>query len=153
MVSVMVLGACATVTRGTTSEVQIQSEPSGAAVVTSLNHQCTTPCTIKVNRKEEFSITFRLEGYEDQTVEVKTQLAMTGAAGLAGNALIGGVIGGGVDIVTGSGLEHIPNPVVATLKKLGPLPKTAPKGKQKAPPKLAPVPAPADEVPKPEGES
>ncbi|WP_210247459.1 hypothetical protein [Neoaquamicrobium microcysteis] len=33
-----------------------------------------------------------------------------GAAGLAGNILIGGVIGAGVDVATGATLDHHPNP-------------------------------------------
>jgi hypothetical protein len=147
--SVAVLGGCATVTRGTTSEVKFESTPSGAAVQTSLNHQCTTPCTIKINRKDEFSATFKLDGYEEQTIPVVVQMAGAGAAGLAGNVLIGGVIGIGVDAATGATLEHVPNPVVVTLTKLGPAPKISPKGKQKVLPKAVPK----VEQPKPDGES
>ncbi|MFC5385149.1 hypothetical protein ACFPLB_04115 [Aquamicrobium segne] len=33
-----------------------------------------------------------------------------GAAGLAGNVLIGGLIGVGVDAATGATLDHYPNP-------------------------------------------
>lgn len=142
------LGGCATVTRGTTSEVQIQSEPSGASVTTSLNHTCTSPCTIKVNRKEEFTITFRMEGFKEQQVFVKTILSPDGIAGAAGNVLIGGVIGLGVDAATGSTLMHTPNPVKVILERSGPPPK-APKGKKKA--VLAPAPVEAE--PKPADES
>lgn len=148
-VSLALLGGCATVTRGTTSEVQIQSEPSGAAVETSLNHKCTAPCTIKINRKEEFSVTFRLAGYEEQSIFVKTRVAGAGAAGLAGNVLIGGIVGIGVDAATGAILEHVPNPVVATMVRIGP----APKGKQKAAPKVKAAPPPKAEKPKPDRES
>jgi len=38
-----------------------------------------------------------------------------GAAGLARNILVGGVIGVGVDAVTGATLDHFPNPAVITL--------------------------------------
>ncbi len=112
------LGACATVTRGTTNQVQIESEPSGADVRTSLNQTCVTPCTITVSRKDEFSVTFSKPGHVDETVQVRTQVAGAGAAGLVGNVLVGGIIGVGVDVVTGSSLEHVPNPVKATLKPL-----------------------------------
>lgn len=111
------VSACATVTRGTTNKVQIFSEPSGAQVITSLNHTCTTPCTLTLNRKDEISVKFVLAGYKEAIVEVRTQLAGTGALGVAGNALVGGVIGVGVDVATGSALEHIPNPVQVTLEK------------------------------------
>jgi PEGA domain len=111
------VSACATVTRGTTNQIQIRSEPAGAQVTTSLAHNCTTPCTISVNRREEFAVVFNLPGYREQRVEVKTQVAGAGAAGFVGNVIVGGVVGMGVDAVTGSTLEHLPNPVVVTLQR------------------------------------
>lgn len=62
--------ACATITRGTTSQVQIQSEPSGADVRTSTSFTCTTPCTMTVNRKDGFSVTFTKAGYEPEEGEM-----------------------------------------------------------------------------------
>lgn len=38
-----------------------------------------------------------------------------GAAGLAGNILVGGLIGVGVDAMTGATLDHSPNPALITL--------------------------------------
>lgn len=113
-------GGCATVTRGTTSQVQIESEPAGAEARTSLGHACTTPCTISVNRKDEFTVTFVKPGYQPVTVPVTTKIANAGVAGFAGNVLIGGVIGMGVDAATGSTLEHTPNPVAVTLQPFAP---------------------------------
>ena len=113
----LALAACSTVTRGTTNQLQIISEPTGASVRTSLNHSCNTPCTLTVNRKDEFAVTFNLPGYKEQIVEVKTRLAGAGVAGFAGNVIVGGVIGMGVDAVTGSTLEHYPSPIEVRLEK------------------------------------
>ncbi len=121
--SLLFLGACATVTRGTTNQIQITSEPSGAQVQTSLGQTCTSPCTLTVDRKSEFSVTFRLQGYQDVIIPVRTQVAGAGAAGVAGNLLVGGVIGAGVDVATGASLEHVPNPVHAILQTLAPAPR------------------------------
>jgi hypothetical protein len=110
------LGGCATVTRGTTNQIQIDSEPAGALARTSLNHTCTTPCTIQVSRKDEFTVTFSKPGFTDERVEVKTQIAGAGAAGFAGNVILGGVVGMGVDAATGATYEHVPNPVRAVLQ-------------------------------------
>jgi PEGA domain len=121
--SVALLSACATVTRGTTNKIQIMSEPSGAAVKTSLNQTCTTPCTLTVGRKDEFAITVSLAGYRDEIVEIKTRIAGEGAAGFVGNVIVGGVIGMGADAVTGATLEHFPNPVEVKLMRSGPAPK------------------------------
>lgn len=117
------LAGCATVTRGTTNQMQIVSEPSGATARTSMGHQCVTPCTVQVGRKDEFSVVFTHPGYEEQSVNVRTQLAGAGAAGFAGNVLVGGIVGMGVDAATGSTLEHVPNPVSVVLR---PAPKPAP---------------------------
>jgi hypothetical protein len=119
------LGGCATVTRGTTNQISISSEPSGAEARSSLGHACTaTPCTWEISRKSEFVVSFSKEGYADMQVPVSTRIAGAGAAGFAGNILIGGVVGMGVDAATGSTLEHYPNPVLASLvplKKAGSL--------------------------------
>jgi hypothetical protein len=146
----LALAGCATVTRGTTNQMQIVSQPTGATARTSLGHQCTTPCTLQVSRKDEFAVTFTMPGFEEQTVSVKTQLAGAGAAGFAGNVILGGVIGMGVDAATGSTLEHVPNPVSVVMtpvakpaatrptRQVRPSPRPRP-----APPAQAPVTAPA----------
>ncbi len=143
------LGACSTVTRGTTNQIQITSEPSGASVRTSLSQTCTTPCTISVSRKDEFQVTYTKEGYKESNIPVKTQIAGAGVAGFAGNVLVGGVVGMGVDAVTGSTLEHVPNPVHAVLEPNRPEPKlvAGKKGKKvKVAPKSVPKEAPVEEA-------
>lgn len=132
-------GGCATVIRGTTNTVGFDSQPSQAEVRTSNGLGCVTPCTLVVKRNEEFVATFTKPGYHPQQVEVKTQLAAEGAAGVAGNILVGGVIGLGVDAVTGAGGEHVPNPVSVVLEPL----RTEP------PPAKRPRPAPVATKPSP----
>jgi hypothetical protein len=114
----LALGGCATITRGTTDQVQIQSTPSEVRATTSMGQSCLTPCTLTTSRKDEFTVTFQKDGYESQQVDVKTQVAGSGAAGFAGNILFGGIIGMGTDAATGATLEHVPNPVRADLMPL-----------------------------------
>lgn len=110
------LGGCATVTRGTTGKVTFESEPAGAEVTTTVGKGCPeTPCIVEVSRKSSFVATFYKNGYQEQSIPVNTRIAGEGAAGFAGNILIGGVIGMGVDAASGSTLEHYPNPVKAEL--------------------------------------
>lgn len=113
---VLPLGACASITRGTTNQLTVTTTPPGASVRTSLNHACQSPCTFSVGRKDEFIVTANLPGYREASVPVKTRLAGSGAAGFAGNVLLGGVVGMGVDAATGATLEHYPNPVAITLE-------------------------------------
>ena len=151
-VASLALAGCATVTRGTTNQIQIISEPDSATARTSLLQQCTTPCTLTVSRKDEFSVVVSKPGYMDQTVEVKTQLAGTGAAGFAGNVLLGGVVGMGVDAATGSTLEHVPNPVRVVLAPLGPPPRQGkpPRGRKPTAANRALPPAPVATSEEPE---
>lgn len=115
------MGGCATVTRGTTNKITVVSKPSGARAQTSMGYFCpATPCTFDVSRKAEFITTFTLDGYEPQEVPVHTKLADGGVAGFAGNVLVGGLVGMGVDASTGATLEHYPNPVFAELVPLAP---------------------------------
>ena len=41
----LLLGSCASVTRGTTVQVQINSNPPEAQARTSMGHVCVMPCT------------------------------------------------------------------------------------------------------------
>ncbi|MGU3538190.1 translation initiation factor 2 [Methylobacterium sp. A54F] len=92
------------------------TEPPGAQMVTNRHYACpATPCSLAVDRSDEFDVTFTKPGYRPQTVPVRTKIVGKGAAGFAGNILIGGAIGMGVDAATGAALDHTPNPVSVTL--------------------------------------
>ena len=122
VVAGLALSGCATITRGTTDQLQIVSDPSGADVRTSMGPTCITPCTLQVSRKDEFTVIISKPGFIEEQVPVKTQIAGNGAAGFAGNVLIGGIIGMGADAYTGATLEHVPNPVSITLRPVAPPP-------------------------------
>lgn len=110
------LGACGSITRGTSEPVAFVSDPPGASMTATKAYACpSTPCSIQVDRSDEFDATFSKPGYVSQTVPVRTKLVGNGAAGFAGNVLVGGVIGMGVDAATGAALDHIPNPVSVVL--------------------------------------
>lgn len=107
------LTGCASVTRGINDTVEIYYDPPQAKVSTNLGHVCTSsPCSLDVPRKKAFTVSAELEGYAPQAVQVESKLAPGGVAGMAGNVLVGGVIGVGIDAATGATLEHFPNPVL-----------------------------------------
>jgi hypothetical protein len=111
-VMALLLGGCATVTRGVENAVTINYYPADAQVGTSFGASCTaSPCTFKVARRQEFTVTATRPGYIPATVQVQTRIATAGAAGMAGNVILGGVVGAGVDVVSGATLEHFPNPI------------------------------------------
>lgn len=111
------LGGCATITRGTTTQFTVESTPPGAQARTSTGFTCeATPCTFKMPRKEGFVITVSKAGYKPSETSVKSVMASTGAAGFLGNAVVGGVIGAGVDISSGAMLDLSPSSVRVTLE-------------------------------------
>lgn len=110
------LSACATVTRGTKQKYEITSEPSEANVELSIGEKCVTPCKLKLKRKEAFVATVSKDGYETQQVNVKSKFSGGGAAAGAGNILLGGFIGAGVDASSGALNNLDPSPLKVTLK-------------------------------------
>ncbi|QCI63146.1 translation initiation factor 2 [Phreatobacter stygius] len=116
------LGGCATAIRGTTNQVHFTSEPSGAVVTTSLGHSCTAPCTMPMDRNKEFQVTFTRDGFQPAIIDVKTTVSREGGTSFAGNLLLGGLVGMGVDAVSGAALDHTPNPVIGRLAAIIPVP-------------------------------
>jgi len=106
---------CATITRGTTEVLIIETTPVGADVELSNGMRCRTPCSLEMKRKNAVVVDISKEGYESVRVNVLSQIAGAGAAGMAGNVILGGVIGAGVDAATGATKQLKPNPVTITL--------------------------------------
>lgn len=99
------LAGCASIMQSSTVPVQITSDPPGATARTSLGQACMTPCTINVSRSDAFAVVYTLEGFQEQTVEVRPRQISSG--GLFGDLF-------------GPEMEPSPNPVFA---KLAPPPK------------------------------
>ena len=120
LVACFVLGGCASVTRGWTEQISLASTPAGAVATVSgsENHTCTTPCAVQVNRNSDLQVSFEMPGYESEVVVLTKELATAGAAGFAGNVLLGGLIGMGVDAISNAPMDHKPNPVIVTLRAI-----------------------------------
>jgi len=114
----LALSGCATVTRGTTEMYRIETDPPGAIATLSNNRVCKTPCDIRVNRKSSFQVDIVKPGYEDFSTVVQSTADGAGKAGMAGNIILGGIIGAGVDAGSGAMHSHQPNPLVVTLVPL-----------------------------------
>ena len=119
-----ILPGCATITRGTKQSFTVLSEPPSADVELSNGLRCKTPCSLKVPRKDGFVVKINKEGYEPVEATITSQMSGGGGVALAGNILLGGLIGGGVDASNGSTKELKPNPLSV---KLQPVAAPAPK--------------------------
>jgi len=116
------LQGCASATRGWTEQIAVSSTPSGAMASVAGNGEpieCVTPCAITVRRNADITITMHKPGYDPEVVTLTKEVAATGAAGFAGNLLLGGAVGMVVDAASGAPLEHKPNPVIVTLRPQG----------------------------------
>jgi len=100
--------SCATVTRGTTEQIQIVSDPPGAEARTSMGFVCVTPCTLQVGRKDEFTVTVSKPGYQPAEVPVSTKVNPGGGAAFAGNVLVGGLVGIGRRCFNGRRIGPLP---------------------------------------------
>jgi hypothetical protein len=127
---------CATVTRGTTEVLVIESDPAGAHVRLSTGLEGKTPTSFEVKRRRDLVVTIEKACFETVQVNVNSQVAAAGAAGMAGNVILGGLIGAAVDAGTGATKELKPNPIRV---QLNPAP-----GIECAP--VSPTPVPTESV-------
>ena len=107
---------CATITRGSSEVLVIDTDPPGAAATLSSGHACKTPCSIELKRKNNVHVKIEKDGYETVETDVSSQISNAGAAGMAGNVLLGGLIGVGVDAATGATKQLVPNPLKVKLE-------------------------------------
>ena len=114
----LLIQGCATITRGTTEVLVIETTPSGADVSLSNGLRCLSPCALEVKRKANLVVDVSKAGYEPARLNVLSEVAGAGAAGMAGNVILGGVIGAGVDAATGATKRLVPNPVRVTLNPI-----------------------------------
>jgi hypothetical protein len=112
----LLLPACATVTRGTSQKFSIESSPTDADVKLSTGQTCVTPCQLNLKRKHGFVATVTKRGYKTATTNVTPKVRTGGVAGVAGNVLLGGIIGAAVDGSNGAMNDLTPNPLVVTLE-------------------------------------
>ena len=105
---------CATVVRGTNEAFIVTSNVSNADVQLEqkgVTQTCVTPCSVKIKRKPPVTVSISKDGYEPQSAVVQSSVNGGGAAGMAGNVLVGGFIGAGVDVASGAMHDHAPNPL------------------------------------------
>jgi hypothetical protein len=76
---------------------------------------------VVAKRSADITVTINKEGYESQVIPLTKEIPGSGAAGFAGNVLLGGVVGMGVDAYTGAAQDHKPNPVIVTLQPIAPV--------------------------------
>ena len=105
------LSGCATIVKGTTQVIPVSSDPTGARVTIDSAPAGTTPTTVTLSRKQNHMVVIEKEGYAPESVAVTK--SMGGA--VAGNIIAGGLIGWGVDAMTGAQYNLAPNTISVRL--------------------------------------
>jgi hypothetical protein len=106
---------CATITRGSSDTLNINSSPAGANVTLSNGMMGRTPVSFKLDRNKPITVEISKAGYETVSANITPQISGAGGVGMAGNVLFGGIIGGAVDIASGAMYDLQPNPLHVVL--------------------------------------
>ena len=110
-----VVSGCATIVHlGGNEELNVSSEPAGANVVIDGTERGVTPLATKVERKKDHAVVLTKEGFEENQSRVESHLSWW----VAGNVILGGVVGILVDVLSGGGYTIEPGAVAVTLKPI-----------------------------------
>src|SRR5262249_38808877 len=110
------LAGCATITGGARDqEIEITSNPPGAAVVVDGQPRGTTPARMQLSRKTEHQVELSYPGYETAHLSLQRQLNPW----VFGNLLCGGLIGITVDVCTDATHSLTPGELAVNLRRTG----------------------------------
>lgn len=104
---------CASIMHGTTQDVGISSQPTGALISINNKPYGSTPLIADLKRKDNHILKIEMEGYQP----FETTLTRTVSGWVLGNILFGGLIGLAVDAITGGLYNLTPDQVAAALNK------------------------------------
>ena len=118
IVLTQMLSGCASITRGITDTIVIDSKPQGASVTMTNGASCgVTPCAVEVFRRSDFVVEFHKDGCKTAFAKVSNKAATSGIwLSMVGNALFFLLVPGiMIDLATGSLRDVTPNPVQVEL--------------------------------------
>lgn len=105
MFAIIVLSttSCATILTGTKDSITFNSQPEGATVFHKGVEKCVTPCTAEITRGVAKQVVeLKKDGYENKEMQLNKKF---NAVSLV-NILLGGIIGIGVDLASGSFVKY-----------------------------------------------
>ena len=102
---------CATIMHGSSQGIGIRSTPTGAQVSIDNEAFGSTPVVAKLSRKKDHLVRIALEGYEPY----ETTITKSTSGWVWGNILFGGLIGLGIDAISGGLYKLKPKQIEAEL--------------------------------------
>lgn len=103
---------CASVIKGARQEIPISSDPTGALVIVDGKSNGTTPAKINLTRKHRHAVTLEKEGYITENISIEPKMGLA----VAGNIIAGGLVGWGVDAITGAQYNLKPDSINVALR-------------------------------------
>lgn len=107
------LSGCATVLTSNNISFPVKTDPEGAQVnavrlhgskkVKKIKFACVSPCSFKLRQDHSYIININKSGYKKYTKKVSSDASVEAIGGsVLGNVLLGGIVGAGVDAVSGA---------------------------------------------------
>lgn len=94
--------SCATIVTGSHDNVKIESDPAGAVFETNSGQRGTTPAVVTIADSEVLRVTVRQVGFADASAQLEPRMS----GWVAGNLLLGGLIGLAIDFISGQFRTH-----------------------------------------------
>ncbi len=113
IISVYLLIGCASIFKGTSTNVDFSSDPYGAKVYVNGNLIGTTPVKLKLESKKTYNIEFKKEGFDTKTFTITNHVG----AGWIILDILGGLIPVVVDAATGAWYDLDQDNINAILEK------------------------------------
>jgi hypothetical protein len=107
---------CASIVKGTTQAIPVSSDPTGADVKLDGNKVGQTPVSVEAKRKNDHLITIEKDGYQPESVAITRNIG----GAVYGNIIAGGLVGWGVDSISGAEYNLSPKTINLTLRPLSP---------------------------------
>lgn len=114
LTTIFLINGCATIIHGTTQEVSITTDPSEANLCLDGRENYRSPTKIIMKRKDDHIVEVTKEGFEKENINIKSVIS----AAVAGNLLLGGLIGIGVDALSGGASRLEPDNINVRLRPL-----------------------------------
>ena len=113
VIPLIVIVGCATIMHGTKQPIGFSSTPSGATVMVDNSEKGVTPVIVKLSRKDHHVVKIVVPGYKPYEATITRSVS----GWVWGNVLFGGLIGLGVDAISGGLYKLKPEQVETILAK------------------------------------
>lgn len=107
---------CGTIFKGSTRDINLNSNPAGATITINGVNRGVTPQTLSLQRNSNHQVEFTRDGYESVTFEITRNFDF--ATTIVGNLFSWGLLGVVVDLASGAAYSLSPEDLTAHMEAL-----------------------------------